>query len=211
MENNKYLLGMAMIVLMILAGCGTPTQEPTPIIIPTSLHTLSSAAVSTMTVEPTSPTKKTLLIYDDDGNRDGMAALLYLLINPDFSVEAINISYGEAHPEIYIQHVGRVLDDLGFQDIPLGAGQDKPLAGGEQKESPKSKRKSRSKKGVEEKTARPGLFFHEKKLGGVLCDVRGEIDRIHHMAVGIGLNVSHSENASGATRGESLYRDPALR
>ncbi|MCK5785161.1 MAG: biotin--[acetyl-CoA-carboxylase] ligase [Candidatus Sabulitectum sp.] len=43
-----------------------------------------------------------------------------------------------------------------------------------------------------------GLFFHEKKLGGVLCDVRGEIDRIHHMAVGIGLNVSHSENASGA-------------
>ena len=130
MENNKYLLGVAMIVLMILTGCGTPTQEPIPIIIPTSLPTLSSTAVSTMTVEPTSPANKTLLIYDDDGNRDGMAALIYLLINPDFSVEAICISYGEAHPEIFIQHVGRVLDDLGFQDIPLGAGQDTPLVGG---------------------------------------------------------------------------------
>lgn len=124
MENNKYLLVMAMIVLMILAGCSTPTQEPTPIITPTSL------TVSTMTDEPTSPAKETLLIYDDDGNRDGMAALIYLLINPDFSVEAITISYGEAHPELFIQHVGRVLDDLGYQDIPLGAGQDMPLAGG---------------------------------------------------------------------------------
>jgi purine nucleosidase/pyrimidine-specific ribonucleoside hydrolase len=71
-----------------------------------------------------------VLIYDDDGSRDGMAALLYFLSYPDISIQAINISYGEAHPKLYIQHVGRVLDNLGINDIPLGAGQDMPLAGG---------------------------------------------------------------------------------
>jgi inosine-uridine nucleoside N-ribohydrolase len=71
-----------------------------------------------------------LIIYDDDGSLDGMAALLYLLSHPDISVGAINISYGEAHPELYIQHIGRVLDRLEISDIPLGAGQDMPLAGG---------------------------------------------------------------------------------
>jgi inosine-uridine nucleoside N-ribohydrolase len=71
-----------------------------------------------------------LLIYDDDGSRDGMAALLYLLSQPDISIQAINMSYGEAHPELYIQHVGRMLDKLGIGAIPLGAGQDMPLAGG---------------------------------------------------------------------------------
>jgi purine nucleosidase/pyrimidine-specific ribonucleoside hydrolase len=71
-----------------------------------------------------------LLIYNDDGSRDGMAALLYLLSYPDISVQAINISYGEAHPKSYAQHMGRVLDNFGISDIPLGAGQDMPLAGG---------------------------------------------------------------------------------
>lgn len=44
-----------------------------------------------------------------------------------------------------------------------------------------------------------GLFFHEKKLGGVLCEACGEIDIVHHMAVGIGLNVSHSKVDSQST------------
>jgi purine nucleosidase/pyrimidine-specific ribonucleoside hydrolase len=70
------------------------------------------------------------LIYDDDGSRDGMAALLYLLSYSDISIQAINISYGEAHPNLYVQHIGHVLDDFGISDIPLGAGQDMPLAGG---------------------------------------------------------------------------------
>jgi inosine-uridine nucleoside N-ribohydrolase len=83
-----------------------------------------------VTVEPTSLDKKIVLIYDDDGSRDGTVALLYLLSRPEISIDAINISYGEAHPEIYIQHIGRVLDEVGVQDIPLGAGQDAPLAGG---------------------------------------------------------------------------------
>jgi purine nucleosidase/pyrimidine-specific ribonucleoside hydrolase len=71
-----------------------------------------------------------LLIYDDDGSRDGMAALLYLLGHPEISMEAVSVSYGEAHPKSYIQYMGRVLDHLGRSDIPLGAGQDMPLAGG---------------------------------------------------------------------------------
>jgi inosine-uridine nucleoside N-ribohydrolase len=71
-----------------------------------------------------------LLIFDDDGSRDGTVALLYLLSQPELSFEAITISYGEAHPELYIQHIGRLLDNLGMAHIPLGAGQDLPLAGG---------------------------------------------------------------------------------
>jgi purine nucleosidase/pyrimidine-specific ribonucleoside hydrolase len=71
-----------------------------------------------------------LVLYDDDGSRDGMAALLYLLSYPDISIQAITISYGEAQPELYIQHMGCVLDNFGISDIPLGAGQDMPLAGG---------------------------------------------------------------------------------
>jgi purine nucleosidase/pyrimidine-specific ribonucleoside hydrolase len=70
------------------------------------------------------------LIVEDDGSRDGMAALLYFLSYPEISIEALSISYGEAHPALYIQHVGRVLDHFGISDIPLGAGQDRPLAGG---------------------------------------------------------------------------------
>jgi purine nucleosidase/pyrimidine-specific ribonucleoside hydrolase len=70
------------------------------------------------------------VFYDDDGSLDGTAALLYLLAHPDVAVQAITISYGEAHPEVYIQHIGRLLDDLGLSGIPLGAGQDIPLSGG---------------------------------------------------------------------------------
>lgn len=47
-----------------------------------------------------------------------------------------------------------------------------------------------------------GLFCGEKKLGGVLCEVKGEIDTIHHMAAGVGLNVSHYKADSGT---ESLF------
>ena len=41
-----------------------------------------------------------------------------------------------------------------------------------------------------------GLFFHGKKLGGVLCEVKGEISKIYYMAAGVGLNVSHCETDS---------------
>ncbi len=47
-----------------------------------------------------------------------------------------------------------------------------------------------------------GLWCGQKKLGGVLCEVCGEIGRIYHMAVGIGLNVSHFESD---TKSDSLF------
>jgi len=111
--------------IQFVVGCrsnGNSPIQPTSSVIGTSLPNV--------TVDPSSSLLKTVLIYDDDGSRDGMAALLYLLSYPEISIQAINISYGEAHPDLYIQHVGRVLDDLGIGDIPLGAGQDMPLAGG---------------------------------------------------------------------------------
>jgi len=69
------------------------------------------------------------VIFDDDGSPDGTAALLYLLSHQGVSLKAVSISYGEAYPEIYIQHIARMLDDFGIKDIPLGAGLSAPLAG----------------------------------------------------------------------------------
>jgi purine nucleosidase/pyrimidine-specific ribonucleoside hydrolase len=123
MKERKLLtmIGLAFLMLFVI-GCGVPATTPPSTPIATNIPSVID--------ETTYAPRKMLLIYDDDGSRDGMAALLYLLSRPGISVEAINISYGEAYPELYIQHVGRVLDNLGISDIPLGAGQDMPLAGG---------------------------------------------------------------------------------
>lgn len=119
MDNrNLFWITCLAFLILFVVGCGAPTAAPLPATAPAG------------TVEPASSTGKLLLIYDDDGSRDGMVALLYLLSDPDISVQAINISYGEAHPESYVQHMGRVLDRFGITNIPLGAGQDKPLSGG---------------------------------------------------------------------------------
>lgn len=69
------------------------------------------------------------VIFDDDGSQDGTAALAYLLTHPGVAVRAITVSYGEAHPQVYVQHIARKLDDMGIAGIPLGAGRDAPLAG----------------------------------------------------------------------------------
>jgi purine nucleosidase/pyrimidine-specific ribonucleoside hydrolase len=70
------------------------------------------------------------VIFDDDGSPDGTSALLFLLSEPRAKVMAVSVSSGEAHPQVYIQHLGGMLAQYGFEDIPLGAGQDAPLAGG---------------------------------------------------------------------------------
>ena len=134
MDSRKSfpIIGLAFLILFVL-GCGVPATTPTVADTCTSVpptSTLIATSTPTETVEPTSSPKKMLLLYDDDGSRDGMAALLYLLSYPDISIQAITISYGEAHPKLYIQHMGCVLDNFGISDIPLGAGQDMPLAGG---------------------------------------------------------------------------------
>jgi len=78
---------------------------------------------------PSAGSSRIPVIYDDDGSPDGTSALLYLLFHPGVDLKAVGISYGEAHPSIYIQHVGRMLNDLGVAGIPLGVGQEAPLSG----------------------------------------------------------------------------------
>jgi inosine-uridine nucleoside N-ribohydrolase len=137
-------IGGLLFILLVIAGCSAPaaTQKPPPTIppeIPASPATPIPTPVPptslplpgpTLTVEPNPPDKQVVLLYDDDGSRDGTVALLYLLGFPQISIKAISISYGEAHPDVYIQKIGNLLDHLGIQDIPLGQGQDAPLANG---------------------------------------------------------------------------------
>ena len=69
------------------------------------------------------------MIVDDDGSPDGVIALLFFLRNPLYSVEAVTVSQGEAHPEIFARHVTRLLAAVGRPDIPVGAGRATPLEG----------------------------------------------------------------------------------
>jgi inosine-uridine nucleoside N-ribohydrolase len=122
-------------LLLAVSSCGPGPQSTTaPTLIPADVPTVAAnppAASPTETPAPvpTRPAQRMPVIYDDDGSPDGTAALFYLLSDPEVSVEGISISFGEAHPEAYIQHIARELDYLGMPDIPLGAGQDAPLAG----------------------------------------------------------------------------------
>lgn len=124
-KQTSRMIVMTVLPLLALAGLAYLTIYSLP-----RTSTLIATSTPTVTFKPISSPKKMFLIYDDDGSRDGMAALLYLLSYPDISIQAITISYGEAHPKLYVQHMGRVLDNFGISDIPLGAGQDMPLAGG---------------------------------------------------------------------------------
>jgi len=120
-------------IFLLSAGCNTSAEsdvEPPSPISDQATPSTNPSDSQIEAAESTTPGEKTLLIYDDDGSRDGMAALLYLLSIPEISIGAVNISYGEAHPEQYIQLIGNALESVGVLDIPLGAGQDAPLAGG---------------------------------------------------------------------------------
>lgn len=78
---------------------------------------------------PDANIERIAVIFDDDGSPDGTTALLYLLSEPRAKVMAVSVSYGEAHPQVYIHHLGWMLERYGYEDLPLGAGQDAPLAG----------------------------------------------------------------------------------
>jgi pyrimidine-specific ribonucleoside hydrolase len=69
------------------------------------------------------------IIVDDDGSPDGVVALLYFLSNPEFDVKAATVSYGEAHPDIFAQHLQQLLASLGRPDIAVGTGRTIPLEG----------------------------------------------------------------------------------
>jgi purine nucleosidase/pyrimidine-specific ribonucleoside hydrolase len=69
------------------------------------------------------------VIFDDDGSPDGMIALTYFLMNPNYDVKAVTISQGEAHPQLFANHMAQLLANLGRSDILVGYGRETPLEG----------------------------------------------------------------------------------
>lgn len=124
---SKHILASCVIVLLLaILGCGlTPPAAPIPSTIASGLPPDTSPSPGPA---PESASRLPIL-FDDDGSPDGTTALLYILSHPRADLRAASISYGETHPEIYIQHVGRIMDAAGITGIPLGYGQDSPMAG----------------------------------------------------------------------------------
>lgn len=125
-KSNK-LARLAWIIFTLLSAC-TPSLPAVTQLPPTALP-LTEAPVQAQPSTTPSQSPQQFVIFDDDGSPDGTTALLYFLANPNSYVKSASISFGEAYPEIYIQHIGRILDDFGIHDIALGAGQAGPLAG----------------------------------------------------------------------------------
>ncbi|MGD2252269.1 MAG: nucleoside hydrolase [Anaerolineales bacterium] len=117
---KRLLMIMALLVLVACTPAATPTV-PTP----ATVTSFSPAPCPTEALDqPTCPPLDVLhLIYDDDGSPDGTTALLYLLSHPGVDLEAVSLSFGEVYPEVYIQHLGRMLDDFGIIHFALGYGQ----------------------------------------------------------------------------------------
>ncbi len=119
---DKKQLKIVFIITLFLCstGCeGKPIQD----------GVASTDALGPTTTRSSSPGGILRIIFEDDGSPDGTTALFYLLSQPQVHLEAASIVYGEAHPYIYIQHIGRVIEYSGTTEIPLGYGQDGPLSG----------------------------------------------------------------------------------
>jgi pyrimidine-specific ribonucleoside hydrolase len=89
----------------------------------------SQSAVTPLPLPSLSEQGPIPIIVDDDGSPDGTIALLYFLRNPLFDVQAVTISCGEAHPDMFAAHISQLLGSLGRADIPVGAGRAAPLEG----------------------------------------------------------------------------------
>jgi pyrimidine-specific ribonucleoside hydrolase len=77
--------------------------------------------------EPSQPDSH--LIWDADGSPDSVIALLYFLQNPNINVDALAVSCGLAHPDIYTANLLRMFARLGRKVIPVAAGRTTPLKG----------------------------------------------------------------------------------
>jgi len=69
------------------------------------------------------------VIVDMDVAPDDIGALVYLLKHPGVSVRAITVSCGITYVPWGVANVLRLLDYLGFRDIPVAAGKETPLVG----------------------------------------------------------------------------------
>lgn len=126
---RRVLIFSVLIISLCLTACKPVVTPQNPTSQPTHGAIVVPKTVTIETQPVLSQDEKVPVIFDDDGSPDGTTALFYLLSNPRVNLLAVNITYGEAHPAVYIQHIGRVLDELEGSDIPLGFGQDGPLAG----------------------------------------------------------------------------------
>jgi inosine-uridine nucleoside N-ribohydrolase len=137
MKRLRFLVAGFLLLILAISSCGpgprpVPTQKATtnPIALPTTTPNRSTPSLAQTSLDfPALTAGQAPILYDDDGSPDGTTALLYLLSHPQAALLAANISFGEAHPKIYIQHIGRLLDRFGITSISLGYGQDKPLSG----------------------------------------------------------------------------------
>jgi purine nucleosidase/pyrimidine-specific ribonucleoside hydrolase len=126
MPTKPVLASCLIVLLLAILGCGlTPPTAPIQTTVPTRMPADTSPAPG----PAPDAASRIPIIFDDDGSPDGTTALLYILSHPRADVRAASISYGETHPEVYIQHVGRIMDAAGITGIPLGYGQDSPMAG----------------------------------------------------------------------------------
>src|SRR5437870_7235731 len=69
------------------------------------------------------------IIIDTDAGTDDILALSYLLSQPDANIEAITVVDGLAHPRQGAQNIKRLLYAAGRANIPVFAGEEKPLKG----------------------------------------------------------------------------------
>ena len=107
----------------------TVVATPTPGSIETQAVISPSATAIPRPTQQTFDSEHIHLIWDDDGSPDGVMALLYFLSHPNVEVVAATVSYGEAHPEFFIQFIADMLDYLNYPDVPIAAGRDSPLEG----------------------------------------------------------------------------------
>lgn len=109
--------------LVFVAACSV-VETPMPKITTTELKATNTSIPEPKIAAQSSPAFNVIpVIYDDDGSPDGTTALLYLLSYPTVDLKAVNLTYGEVYPEIYIQHLGRMMDDFGIIHVALGYGQ----------------------------------------------------------------------------------------
>jgi len=124
---------LIIIVLLFVSAC-SPTETPMPITataeasatnspVPESTSIPSPCPTAVENIATCPPLDVIPVIYDDDGSPDGTTALLYLLSHPAVDLKALNLSFGEVYPEVYIQHLARMMDDFGIIHIALGYGQ----------------------------------------------------------------------------------------
>lgn len=140
MMGSRELLARTIYLVLAtlsLAACRVPAipaqearnataAQPPPAILPPAA-TVPPAVFPSPSNTPAHPHLRVL--WDDDGSPDGILALLYFLRNPDVTVEAITVSPGEAHPDLFAENLTRMLARIGRADIPVAAGRTTPLEG----------------------------------------------------------------------------------